>query len=180
MQILQRVPQAVLWLIADNSAAALRLQQMAERQGVSSSRLVFARRRAAADYLAQYRQADLFLDCLPYNAGTTASDALWMGVPVLTQAGNTYAGRMAASLLTAAGLAELITDSDQAYVDLAVGLAADRSRLTDIRQHLISSRDALPLFDTPQTVHHLEAGYRLMVQRYEGGLPSADITVRSN
>ena len=180
MQILQRVPQAVLWLIADNSAAALRLQQMAERQGVSSSRLVFARRRAAADYLAQYRQADLFLDCLPYNAGTTASDALWMGVPVLTQAGNTYAGRMAASLLTAAGLAELITDSDQAYVDLAVGLAADRSRLTDIRQHLISSRDALPLFDTPQTVHHLEAGYRLMVQRYERGLPSADITIRSN
>ena len=113
MRILERVPGSVLWLLEDNPTAAANLRREAEQRGVAPERLVFGSRLPLSEHLARHRLADLFLDTLPYNAHTTASDALWTGLPVLTQLGDTFAGRVAASLLTAIGLPELITSTRQ-------------------------------------------------------------------
>jgi predicted O-linked N-acetylglucosamine transferase (SPINDLY family) len=123
MQILRRVPGSVLWLLADNPWAQHNLQREARARGVDAERLVFAGRALPPDYLARYAVADLFLDCTPFNGGTTANDALWMGLPVLTCAGQTFASRMAGALLTAARLPELITTDLGAYTERAVQLA---------------------------------------------------------
>ncbi|TXD82863.1 hypothetical protein FUT87_16995, partial [Mitsuaria sp. TWR114] len=125
----------------------------------ASGRGSLQRRGAREDYLARLAAADLFLDTLPYNAGTTASDALWMGLPVLTQRGRAFAGRMAASLLHAVGLPELIVETPEDYVERAVALAAAPKPLAALRDRLRAQRDTAPLFDTPAFTRSLELGY---------------------
>jgi protein O-GlcNAc transferase len=170
MRLLRAVPDSVLWLSEANATAQANLRGEAERCGVSAQRLIFAARMpGVADHLARQRQADLFLDTLPYNAHTTACDALWAGVPVLTCLGTTFAGRVAASLLKAVGLDELITPSLQDYEALALKLAQDPSSQTAIRDRLARNRNSFPLFNTGRSTRHIEAAYATMWQRYQSG-----------
>ena len=153
-----------------NEIATANLQREAATRGIASDRLVFAPRAPLPEHLARHRLADLFLDTLPCNAHTTASDALWAGLPVLTCLGSTFAGRVAASLLTAVGLPELITTSLADYEEQALQLATDPARLAALRQKLQAQRDSAPLFDTPRFTAHLEKAYLQMVERYRQGL----------
>ena len=171
MRILQRALGSVLLLYADNPQAQRNLQTQAAASGISPERLVFGQRLAPADYLARYRCADLFLDTFPFNAGTTASDALWAGLPVLTLTGEAFASRMAGSLLRAIDLPELITGTPQAYEDLAVALAGDPPRMQAIRQRLAAGRAGARLFDTPFFTRQIESVFRQMIERQLGGLP---------
>lgn len=170
MRILAAVPGSTLLLLADSAAARLNLRREAAAAGVDPARLVFAGRVCYGDYLARYRTADLFLDTLPYNAGTTASDALWAGLPVLTCAGESFAARMGASLLTAVGLPELIARDRAAYERLAIELARQPDRLGGIRGKLTATRDSVALFDTPRLARSLETLYLRMHQRHRLGL----------
>ena len=163
MNILRRVPGSVLWLLADNVWAQENLRREAAVRGVDGSRLVFAPRALPPDYLARYAVADLFLDAYPFNGGTTANDALWMGLPVLTRSGRTFASRMAAALLTAAGLPELITTELQAYEDKAVQLATTPGACRALRRHLEGQRSGGVLFDTPRFVRNLEQAFERLV-----------------
>jgi predicted O-linked N-acetylglucosamine transferase (SPINDLY family) len=172
MRILQAVPDSVLWLLADNPTAAQNLSDEAELRGVSAKRLVFAPRLGLAEHLARHRLADLFIDTLPCNAHTTASDALWAELPVLTQTGEAFASRVAASLLHAVGLPELVTDSQEAYEALAIELAQNPEKLQALRQKLSQLRLPSPLFDTPLYTQHLQALYTLMHQRAQDDLPA--------
>jgi protein O-GlcNAc transferase len=178
MNILKRVDQSVLWLsdMAENSKSNLRKE--AGRRGIDPDRLVFARRLpSSSEHLARHRLADLFLDTLPYNAHTTASDALWAGLPVLTQIGNGFAGRVAASLLDAAGLPELITRTREGYEALAIELALDKQRLQLIRDR--ENRAKTSLFDAALYTKHLEASYEAMYQRHQAGLPPEPIEIQA-
>ncbi|HEX7650804.1 MAG TPA: class I SAM-dependent methyltransferase, partial [Noviherbaspirillum sp.] len=157
MRILHAVPNSVLWLLADNEWAEQNLRAQAQRQGLDGKRLIFAGRVAPADYLARYRLADLFLDTTPFNAGTTANDALWMGLPLLTCSGSTFASRMAGSLLQALGLPELITTNLQDYERKAVALGNDRAAVAELKEKLAAHRASWPLFDMPQRVRDIEA-----------------------
>jgi predicted O-linked N-acetylglucosamine transferase (SPINDLY family) len=177
MRILAQVDGSVLWLLADNTAAANNLRKEAVARGVDPQRLVFAPRAPMTEHLARHRLADLFLDTLPYNAHTTASDALWAGLPLLTRIGDTFAGRVAASLLSAIGLTELITSTQQDYADRAIELATHPDRLAAIRQKLSQSRLATPLFNTKQFTRHIERAYEAMYERYTAGLPIENIDV---
>ncbi|WP_418648458.1 tetratricopeptide repeat protein [Thauera butanivorans] len=156
MNILRGVPGSLLWLLADNPWAEANLRREAQRHGIDGSRLFFAERVTPEQYLARYTVPDLFLDTFPFNAGTTANDALWMGLPVLTLSGRCFASRMAGALLTAAGLPELITHDLQTYEDKAVALARDPASLATIRARLAAARENGPLFDTPRFVRNLE------------------------
>jgi predicted O-linked N-acetylglucosamine transferase (SPINDLY family) len=169
MNILRHVDDSVLWLFADNPRAASNLKKEAASRGVSAERLVFAERMPLPDHLARHRVADLFLDTAPYNAHTTASDALWAGLPVLTRVGETFAGRVAASLLEAIGLPELITPGAQAYEALAIDLGRRPERLAALKQKLARRRLTAPLFDTEQFARHMEAAYAAMYDRYQAG-----------
>lgn len=171
MDILRRVPGSVLWLLDDSPLATSNLRKEADRRGVDPQRLVFSKRMRAAEHLARHRAADLFLDTLPYNAHTTASDALWAGLPVLTQTGTTFPGRVASSLLLGLGLPELVTADRAAYEELAVALAQDRARLRDIRDTLAVNRDRQPLFDTAASARGIEKAFVMMQERRERGLP---------
>jgi predicted O-linked N-acetylglucosamine transferase (SPINDLY family) len=177
MQILKRVDGSVLWLLEANSAATTNLKREAAAKGVNPDRLVFAKKMPTPDHLARHRLADLFLDTLPYNAHTTASDALWAGLPVLTQIGETFAGRVAASLVNAIGLPELITTSQQAYEQLAIELATNPGKLTTIKQKLSNNRLTTPLFDTQLFTKHMEAAYAAIYERYKAGLPPDHIYI---
>ena len=179
MQLLQARPGSVLWLLEDNPAAAGNLRAAAAASGVDAGRLVFARRLPLSQHLARHVRADLFLDTLYCNAHTTASDALWAGLPVLTCAGSTFASRVGASLLTACGLPELITANSREYLDLALALSADPVRLTALRQRLESTRLQAPLFDTERFTRHLERAYDMAWERFERGLPPDHIVVPS-
>ncbi|MDP3520592.1 MAG: tetratricopeptide repeat protein [Hydrogenophaga sp.] len=174
MDILREVPGSVLWMYLRHAAAQDRLRHEAQQRGVDPQRLVFATTLPHAEHLARYPLADLFLDTLPYNAHTTASDALWMGLPVLTRRGQSFASRVAASLLHAVDLPELVTDSPEAYRALAVALAQQPERLARMRAHLLSQRDRLPLFDTPRLARAIEQAYTRMhlIQR-DGQAPQA-------
>ena len=173
MRLLGAVPDSVLWLLVDNPFASGNLQKEAARCGIDPSRLVFAPRQPLPEHLARYPAADLFLDTLPCNAHTTASDALWAGVPLLTCQGATFAARVAASLLHAAGLPELVTRNLQEYEELASALAADRERLAALRARLAANRGTCALFDAERHTRDLEAAYALMWQRAERRLPPA-------
>jgi len=162
MRLLKAVPGSVLWLIEDNEEAAANLRRAAAARGVDESRLVFAPRVASESHLARHRLADLFLDTLPYNAHTTASDALWTGVPLVTATGEGFSGRVAASLLTAIGLPELITENLQDYENLALALARNPARLAALKQKLDANRLTAPLFDTARFTRNLEAAYEKM------------------
>jgi predicted O-linked N-acetylglucosamine transferase (SPINDLY family) len=170
MRILHAVPASVLWLLGDNATAQRNLQSYAQAAGVDPSRLVFAPRMPLAEHLARHRAADLFLDTLPCNAHTTASDALWAGLPVLTQQGQSFAGRVAASLLTAVGLPELIVHTAQQYEDMAIALAQDSQNLSRIKHKLAAQRDIAPLFNTAQLARHIEQAYQTMHERAQAGL----------
>jgi predicted O-linked N-acetylglucosamine transferase (SPINDLY family) len=177
MRILKRTPGAVMFLYAASETVADNLRQEALARGVDAGRLVFGARMATADYLARYLAADLFLDTSPYNAGATASDALWAGLPVLTRAGETFAGRMASSLLRAIGLPELITSTPAQYEDLAVTLSLDAHRMAEVKQKLENNRLTTALFDTRLHTKNLEAAYTEMQARYAANLPPADIFI---
>ena len=157
MNILRRVSGSVLWLLADNPWAEENLRQEAIHQGIEPARLIFTERVAPENYLARYQIADLFLDTFPFNAGTTANDALWMGLPVLTRSGRTFASRMAGALLTAANLGELITYQLSDYEEKAVALGHRRTECQRLRAHLIRERTQGVLFDTPLFVRNLES-----------------------
>jgi predicted O-linked N-acetylglucosamine transferase (SPINDLY family) len=177
MRILTRVPGSVLMLVAGDGTLEANLRAQAEQHGVEANRLVFAGRLPPPEYLARYRAADLFLDTLPYNAGATASDALWAGLPVLTCLGKTFAGRMAASLLKAIELPELITHTRQEYEELAVTLAANPARLAAIKSRLEKNTSTSPLFDTTRFTRTLEKAYIRMSERYHLDLNADHIEV---
>lgn len=177
MRILNKVNESVLWLLQDNIWAAENLKKEAKIRGVDPNRIIFAERMALPDHLARHKLADLFLDTLPYNAHTTASDALWVGLPVLTQKGSTIPGRVAASLLTAIGLPELITDSQDEYEALAIDLAQNQDKLNVIREKLSSNRLKTPLFDTELFVKNIERAYTMMYERYTSGLAPDHLVV---
>jgi len=163
MNIMRRVPGSVLWLLSDNPWAEANLKAEAQARGLAPSRLIFGPRVSPEDYLARYAVADLFLDTFPFNAGTTANDALWMGLPVLTRTGRTFASRMAGALLTAAGLPELITYDLRSYEDKAVALANDPDHCQHLRQHLQQVRANGALFDTPRFTKNLEQSLKRLV-----------------
>jgi predicted O-linked N-acetylglucosamine transferase (SPINDLY family) len=163
LRILQGVPGSVLWLLADNPWAEENLRREAERRGVARDRLVFATRVSPENYLARYLIVDLFLDTFPFNAGTTANDCLWMGCPLLTLTGSSFASRMAGALLTAAGLPELITTTLADYESLAVALAHDPVACRQMRLKLQRVRADGTLFDTPQFVRDLEQRFKGLV-----------------
>lgn len=175
MRILKRVPGSVLWLFKANPDAAANLRHEASVHGVDSERLVFAERVPLPEHLARIALADLFLDTLPYNAHTTTSDALWAGLPVLTCLGQSFAARVAASLLNAIGLSELITTTQQDYENLAVELASTPDRLQSIKQKLARNRLAAPLFDAKKFTGHLETAYKAMHERFRAGLSPGHI-----
>ena len=169
MRLLQAVDGSVLWLLLGNEWASSNLRNEAAARGIEPGRLVFAPPLPTEDHLARHRLADLFLDTLPYNAHTTASDALWMGLPVLTCVGETFAGRVAASLLRAAGLPELATLSLEEYERLALELARTPSSLQAIRRKLDADRLTCPLFDTDRFRRHIEAAYTTMWEMHQRG-----------
>jgi predicted O-linked N-acetylglucosamine transferase (SPINDLY family) len=178
MRILRQVDNSVLWLSKKNETAIRNLRREAQNRGVDPSRLVFAQRLPLnEDHLARHRLADLFLDTFPYNAHTTASDALWAGLPVLTCLGETFAGRVAASLLNAIGLPELITTTPETYEQMAVELATHPERLAVIKHKLAENRLTAPLFDTKLFTKHIEAAYTAMHERDQAGLAPDHIVV---
>jgi protein O-GlcNAc transferase len=170
MRLLQRVPGSVLWLYKGSEAVVANLRREAEARGVNPERLVFANRVANEVYLARYRMADLFLDTTYYNAQTTAAEALWAGLPILTCTGDTMASRVATGLLRAAGLDELIADKPLQYEERAYHLAIHADELQQIREKLAGIRLSSPLFDTVRQVRNLEAAFLTMWQRCQAGL----------
>ena len=179
MRILHRVEGSVLWLLEDTPAAAKNLRSEAVKRGIEAQRLVFAQRMPFASHLARHGLADLFLDTLPYNAHTTASDALWAGLPVLTRMGDTFASRVAGSLLNAVGLPELITTSQERYETLAVGLANDPQPLAQLKRRLQANRLTMPLFNTTLFCRHLEAAYAAVYERYQNDQPAEHLVMAS-
>ena len=178
MQILRATPGSVLWLRDGEPATRANLTREAQVRGVASDKLVFAPRISAMDaHLARYRQADLFLDTLPYGAHATARDALWAGLPVLTCAGNGFAGRVAASLLTGLGMSELVTTDLEAYMRQALNLAHSPALLAKLRGKLAHQRATRPLFDTDLYRQHLESAYGVMCERQRRGESTEAISV---
>jgi predicted O-linked N-acetylglucosamine transferase (SPINDLY family) len=169
IELLKAVPASVLWLLDDNPCASANLRQQAQSRGVAPQRLAFAPRVHLAEHLARHRLADLFLDTMPYNAHTTASDALWIGCPVLTLAGQTFPSRVAGSLLHALGLTELITSNIQDYEDLALRLARSSEQLEDVRRRLQANRRNSALFDGTRFARAVEGAYSTMWQIYSSG-----------
>jgi len=165
LRLLRGAPDSVLWLLHDHDAALPRLRREAEAAGVAAERLLFGPLMELEQHLSRLALADLFLDSLPYNAHTTGSDSLWAGVPLLTLRGGAFPGRVAASMLQAAGLPELITESAAEYEALGLALAADRARLAALRATLAQNRDSCALFDTARFTRNLEAAYRVMMMR---------------
>jgi len=176
-RILKNVKGSVLIIFADNKSAKENLTKEITLRGVKPERLIFGESLSRPEYLARYRVADLFLDTLPYNAGTTASDALRMGLPVLTLKGNSYPSRMAASIVSAVNLPELITTSQQEYESLAIELATDLEKLKIIKDKLLGNLSTAPLYDTPKFTRNLESAYSEMYDRYQKGLDPDHIYV---
>jgi protein O-GlcNAc transferase len=179
MRLLGAVPGSVLWLLGSNELVIGNLRLEAEKRGVDPARLIFAPLVPLAEHLGRHRHADLFLDTLPCNAHTTASDALWTGLPLLTCSGNTFAGRVAGSLLMAMGMPELVTESLEEYERAALALARDPRRLVALRQALRNDRDASALFDVPKLTANIEAAYVRMWQTWLSGERPAAFSIES-
>lgn len=177
MRILRQVDESVLWLYVSNKWAEGNLRMEAEKRGVNRERLVFAAKLPVEEHLNRVRHADLFLDTFPYNAGTTASDTLRMGVPLVTRAGNAFAGRYAASLLNILDLSELITHSADEYEKIALDLAINRDRLQGIKEKLNANIQTSPLFDSERFTRHIEKAYELMYERYRNDLEPDHLVV---
>jgi predicted O-linked N-acetylglucosamine transferase (SPINDLY family) len=180
MRLLQVAPGSVLWLRGAAPEAMSNLRRAAETSGVDPQRLVFAPHVASMpEHLGRHTLADLYLDTSPYNAHSTATDALWAGVPVLTCAGKAFAARVAASALTAVGLPELITNSLADYERMGLELLQDPRRLRDLRSRLESRRESAPLFDTTRLCRHIEAAYSGMHSRAARGEPASAFNVEA-
>ena len=178
MRLLRQLDDSVLWLSIMNETAIHNLKREAQNRGVDPGRIVMAQQVPVnEDHLARQQLADLFLDTLPYNAHSTASDALWAGLPVLTCVGETFAGRVAASLLHAIQLPEMITTTPEAYEGLAIELAKHPEKLARIKRKLADNRLTTPLFDTKRFTQHIEAAYATMHERYQAGLASDHIVI---
>jgi predicted O-linked N-acetylglucosamine transferase (SPINDLY family) len=178
MRLLREIPDSVLWLPQYNPAEPRHLKREAAARGIAPERLVFAKLTATPEqYLARMALADLFLDTLPYNAHSTAVDALWAGVPVLTVQGTAFAGRVAASALNAIGMPELVTRSAGEYEATALRLARDPAALAGMRAKLKRNRDSCALFDTPRRCRDLESAYIRMWERWQRGEPPAHFAV---
>ena len=177
MRLLDAVDGSVLWLIEDNALAGSNLRREASARGVDPARLVFASFAQPKEHLRRHRAADIFLDTLPMNAHTSASRALWAGLPILTCTGDVFAGRISASLLQAAGLPELVTHNLEDYEALAKALAADRPRLQGYKRHLEEHRRTCSLFDTDRFRRHIEAAYTVMWEQYQRGESPRSFTV---
>lgn len=177
MRVLRQVDGSVLWLLASNPWFEKNLRAQAASCGVDPARLVFAKRLPQADHLARHRHADLFVDTFNFNAHTTCSDALWGGLPVVTKAGQQFAARVAASLLSAVGLPELITTTDEEYEALIIELATNPERLATLKRKLANNRLTFPLFDTKQYVRTFEAALKTVHRRHAEGLDATDIVV---
>jgi predicted O-linked N-acetylglucosamine transferase (SPINDLY family) len=170
MYLLKQVPGSVLWVFEDNAFASANLIKEAEAKGISADRIIFAKFTNPSKHLARIRLADLFLDTSFYNAHTTASDALWVGLPILTCCGNSFASRVAASLLNAIEVPELITHSEEEYTQVALELATNPKKLLEIRNKIIQNKLSTPLFNTHLFTQHMEQGYVEMMNRYDQGL----------
>jgi predicted O-linked N-acetylglucosamine transferase (SPINDLY family) len=177
MRILSHVDNSVLWLFGDNQETISNLKSEATARNVDPQRLVFARPIPLADHLARQARADLFLDTLPCNAHTTASDALWAGLPLLTCVGGAFSGKVAASLLNAIQLPELITTTLEDYERLAIELAVQPEKLSAVKDKLAGNRLTTSLFDTPLFTRHLETAYSVMYERYRAGLAPDHIRI---
>ena len=176
LTILQRVPCSVLWLLASGPETDERLRKYAADRGVDPQRIVFAEKMPNAHHLARYPLADLFLDNFPYGAHTTASDSMWMGVPILTLSGRTFASRVCASLVRAAGIGEMHCTTEEQYIERAVAFGNDPSTLEPIKAKLVAGRDICLLFDTPKLVRHLDDLYRQMwADLIRGATPVPDL-----
>ena len=176
MEILKRTPGSVLWLLDSVAETNARLQDHAEARGVARERIIFSAKLANPYHMARYPLADLFLDTSPYGAHTTASDALWMGVPVLTLSGRSFASRVCGSLVRSAGLPELVCETPEAFVEQAVALAADPARLQSLRDRLAASRDTCVTFNMDLLTSELEALYQRMCEDHQAGLtPQPDL-----
>jgi predicted O-linked N-acetylglucosamine transferase (SPINDLY family) len=170
MRLLARVPRSVVWLSKINTHAEANLRREAAARGVDPGRLIIAPwTDSIEDHLTRHRAADMFLDTLPYNAHSMASDALFAGLPLVTCAGTAFAGRVGTSLLNAAGLPELVTNSLEDYEALALNLATDRTRLATIRRKLEDNRSTCPLFDNDRFRGGIEAAYAAMWDGYRRG-----------
>ena len=177
VNILKKVDGSVLLLFAENQIAASNLLSFATHSGLDAKRIIFAVKLSYADYLARYRIADLFLDSFPYNAGTTASDALWSGVPVLTLQGKSFASRVASSLLTAIDLTELITHSLEEYETKAIQLALTKGMFLEIKGKLARNKPHCQLFNSPLFTKNLEKAYQCMYSHYNSGQAPKAISI---
>ena len=177
-RILEKVKDSVLLIYVDNESAQINLTKEITLRGIDPSRLIFGKRLPKSEYLARYRVADLFLDTHPYNAGTTASDALRMGLPVLTYLGSSAVSRHAASILNALNLPELITTTAEEYESLAIELATDPEKLKIIKDKLVGNLSTAPLYDTSLFARNLESAYSMMYDRYQRGLDPDHIYVK--
>ena len=176
LNILEGAPNSVLWMLTGTKEANDRLRDIAAEKGVARDRLIFAEKKPNPEHLARYALADLFLDNLPYGAHTTAADSLWMGVPILTLPGRSFASRVCSSVVTAAGIGELVVSTPEAYVARAIEFGRDPKKLAPIKKKLIDGRDTSLLFDTPRLVGHLEDAYRQMWREFESGeLPAPQL-----
>ena len=177
MQILRQVPGSVLWLMGSQSETNERLRQQAVAAGIAPDRLIFAGWALNADHVVRYLLADVILDTWPYGAHTTASDALWMGVPVVTLSGRSFASRVCGSLARSAGIPELVCQTREDYVARAVELGRNPVERQRYKDFLKANRDTCTLFDTPKLVRHLEGLFETMWREYETGtLPRPDLT----
>lgn len=179
MKILKAVPDSILFLYSENKWAENNLKFEAVRRGVNQTRLIFGPVIKRSEYIARYRLADLFLDTLPYNAGTTASDALWAGLPVLTCMGESFASRVAASLLNAVELPQLITNTYAQYEAKAIELATNPAELNDIREKLQNNKLTKALFDTPRFTKNIESAFTKMYERYQTNLAPEHIYIEA-
>ncbi len=181
MRLLREIEHSVLWLRDYNAVTSQNLRAEAQRRGIAPERLIFAPRvPLAADHLARQRQADLFLDTLPYNAHTTGTEALWVGLPVLTCLGSSFAGRVGASINKAIGMPELVTNSLAEYEALALKIARDPALCATLKDKLARNRDSYPLFDTARLTRHVEAAYHRMWQTQRDGRPPESFALRSD
>tara|TARA_Y100001970_G_C14200729_1_gene840962 strand:- start:163 stop:2169 length:2007 start_codon:yes stop_codon:yes gene_type:complete len=180
MNVLKKVKRSILWLLEDNDTSKSNLIKEAKMRGINNKRLVFAKRTSHDKYLAQFKYADLYLDTFIYNAGATASNALWMGLPVLTMSGNSYSARMATSLLNSVGLGDLITNSIEDYQKLAIDLSSNIKKLNSIKEKLRKNISEKPLFDTDLYIKNFENGLNQIFDNYIKGNKPKDIIVEKN
>ena len=177
MRLLKRVKNSVLWILSEDVNISKNLKKEATLRGVDFNRIVFAEKIKMNEHLARQKVADLFIDTFPYTAHTTASDALWVGLPVLTRIGESFASRVSASLLHAIDLSELVTSSEKEYEDLAVELATNSEKLKEIKNKLKNNRNTKPLFNTQIFTKNIEKAYSLMYERYLKNLPLDNIEI---